>query len=111
MAETHVCKHTDRPTWILNVNTDKTGAWTAQIGELKAWLKAHDLEPRDVAAAAVVRRGDGSKQLHVRRYLSSSCDEHRAYRYVDWTTDEVASELVIVPLKMDPPHICGAVTR
>jgi hypothetical protein len=111
MADTHVCKHTDRPIWVLNPNTDKSGASLHHLDELNAWLKTHDLEPRDIAAAAVVRRADGSKELHARRYLSASCDKHKAYRYVDWTTDEAASELVIVPLAMDPPHICGTVAR
>ena len=112
MAETHVCKATDRPVWVLNVGDDKTDlAWTNHIDELRVWLKTHDLDANEVASAAVVRRADGSKQLHARRYVGASCDEHDGCRYVDWTTDEALSELVVVPLKADPPDIPGTKAR
>jgi hypothetical protein len=110
MADTHVCKATDRPIWVLDPDADKTSAWLDHLDELKAWLKAHDLDANEVASAAVVRRADGSKQLHARRYLNTTCDKHSGYRYMDWTTNEAVSELVIVPLRMDPPHVCGAAT-
>lgn len=99
---TDPCRVTDRPQWSL----EASDLLPEHLDAVGAWLGAHGLNPLNVSGAAVVLRADGSREVHVREYTDTcGCPDHPGFRFVDWTTNEPASRLRILPLLADPPDI------
>jgi hypothetical protein len=101
MPNTSDCECSMRPIWW--TDPDDANAWADKVDEINAWVKAHGVDPANVYSAAVVQHSDGSKQLHVREYLG--CSSHAGYRYVDWTINQQATQLRVIPLLADPPDL------